>query len=204
MKQRNAVLLGALIVSAAAFSLAASSASALTICSLEGAGASCAGAHGNHYTGEIRESLTAGKTATFVSGFITVNCSTSVFSKKITNSETGAGEATGLTLEACSSGLGACTAKSTGLPWSETTTASTAPNGVSTIKNAALEFTCAGETCKYGGAEANSVISGGAPAETKVNKWGISKLSGSSGFCSATATFSAEYKVTVPATLYVT
>jgi hypothetical protein len=174
------------------------------VCSGAGVGAACAAGHGNQYTGEVKASLTSGKTATLVSGFITVNCKKSVATGTITNSETGVGSITGLTFEECTSGLGACTAKSTGLPWAATATTGTAPNGTLTVKNVAGEFTCAGETCKYAAAEAKPTVTGGAPAEIVAKNVALVKQAGSGALCSANATWSGEYSVSTPASLYLT
>jgi hypothetical protein len=202
---KHAKMLGLAAVAALALMalVGAGTASATIVCSASGTGTACAGSHGNQYTGPISAELTTGKSAQLVSGFITVTCTESTAGGSVTGS-TGAGSLTSLTFNSCTSGLGACTAKSTGTPWAAQATTGTAPNGTMKVNNVAGEFTCAGETCKYSAASATTEVKGGAPAEIVATKVPLSKAAGSGPFCSSTATWSGEYKITSPTSLYLT
>jgi len=210
MKYAKMLGLAALAALALMAFVGAGSASA-KVCSTAGVGASCGAGHGNVYTGAVKASLTSGKTAQLVSGFITVNCSESSATGEITNGETGAGNISSLTFGGCTSGLGACTAKTSASSvnkWPVTVTGEGTTSGKMVVKNVTGEFTCAGVTCKYVAAEAGKageiVVAGGEPGEIKATKVVLTKEEGSSFLCSNTATWSGEYLISTPNSVFIT
>jgi hypothetical protein len=74
------------------------------------------------------------------------------------------------------------------------------------------EFTCAGITCKYETKEANLTFHPSTWTGTKHTTAeltatpgvSLTRDTGSSGFCSATATWEADYQITTPDNLYLT
>jgi hypothetical protein len=211
MKYAKMIGLAALAVLALMAVVAASASANAKVCSTEGTGTACKAGHGKVYKGAVSSHLTAGKSAILESGFIKVTCTESSAGGEITNGETGTGKITSLTFGSCSSGLGACTAKTTasaGNPWPATVTTDTPgvenTNGLMDVSNVTGEFTCAGVTCKYISNSASATVDGSdTNPEITASKVALTREEGSSGLCSATATWSGEYQITTPKTLFV-
>lgn len=178
------------------------------VCSTSGKGASCGGSHGSVYTGNVVAKLTEGKTATLTSGFITVKCSSSEAAGEITNGETGTGNISKLAFSSCTSGLGACTASTTASSsnkWPATVAVTTAPNGKMTVTGVKGEFTCAGVTCIYAAESATAEVRGSDTApEIVATSVPLTKQAGSNALCSSTATWSGEYLISTPSSIFIT
>ena len=176
----------------------------------------CQAGHGNVYEGEIHAVLATGTTVKFVSGFITVTCSESTILGSV-NGTNGAGSLTGLNFATCNSFLGACTYKSSaavGNPWPTTNTTdglSTSTDGLVDVNNITLEFTCAGETCRYvnenSPAQPEPTIDGSSSthdtARIIATNVKLKKEAVSGSLCSNTATWNGTYSITTPDTLVV-
>jgi hypothetical protein len=218
---KHVKILGLMAVAALAVMafVGVSSASAKA-CSTTGSGAACGAGHGNELT---TETLAAASTGTrqvkLTSGFITVECDSSLSGKE---EHEGKGTLTSLTFTNCVSSLGACTSAkanaSTTNPYKVSTTGTGEGNGTMTVTGSITgEFTCAGITCKYtageaGGANGSIVVAGSTDPETKNERAAkatassivLNKEEGSSGFCSGTAIWEGPYQVSNPATLWIT
>jgi hypothetical protein len=206
-------LLAAAALAVMAF-VGVSDAAAAKICSTVGSGSACAAGHGNQLT---TQSLSASQATTrgikLTSGFITVECDSSI-SSSVAHEE-GKGVITSLTFTNCTSSLGACASASANAsiskPYAVTTNATGAGNGEMTVTANPItgEFTCAGVTCKYtatkaGGGNGVLAVTGSDTAPTVVASGiGLTKEEGSSGFCSSTATWEGTYNVTTPNSLWI-
>jgi hypothetical protein len=212
---KHAKMLGLLAVAALAVMafVGVSSAAAAKVCSTTGTGAACAAGHGSELT---TQALSAKQAATrgikLTSGFITVECDSSITGE---STHTGAGVITSLTFSNCNSSLGACASAganaSKAVPYAVSTTATGGGNGEMTVTANPItgEFVCAGVTCKYtttkaGGGNGKLAVTGSDTAPTVVaSSIGLTKEEGSSGFCSATATWEGTYNVTSPTSLWI-
>jgi hypothetical protein len=212
MKYAKMLGLAALAALAVMAVVGAGTASA-KVCSTTGTGTACAGSHGKVETGNIEASLNAG-TATLVSGFVTVNCSESTAAGALAGggSSPATGTLTSLTFSKCeTSGGSACTAgtnASGANAWPVTITTGAAPNGTMTVGKVTGEFTCLGTTCKYtaepAGSKGEIVVKGGEPALIEAKAVALTKETGSGFLCSGTATWSGTYKITTPASGFLT
>jgi len=189
------------------------SASAATICSIEGTGTSCGGSHGFHYSGTVHAATEAGKPAELTSGFDNVKCDSTVHMVEVNTEGTAWVDA--LTFSNCVDSFGhACTAKSnasSGNRWHAAAVTGTAPNGTLTVDNVNGQFTCPNPlktselvTCIYAAESATATVTGGAPAKVTATKVALARQAGSGPSCSATATWSGTYRVSAPSSLYLT
>jgi hypothetical protein len=162
------------------------------------------------YTGALAASLAAGTTA-ILTGNLTVTCKKSTASGKITNGETGTGNIESVTFTECSAGIfGACTAStkaSAASPFPATATTDelkTSTSGWLDVNSITVEFTCAGQTCKYEKAASNNEITIDGSDTTTAKLTANVKLTREvrgpeiCGAADATATWEATYTVTTP------
>jgi hypothetical protein len=208
MKQLKMLGLAAVAAMAVMAVLGAGTASA-KVCSKSGGDGACAAGHGNIYVGNFTATSETGTTATLVSGFVTVNCHSHV--EGTLNGTTNTGTITSLTFSNCKSGSEPCTASTTASaanPWTAAVTTGTAPNGTMTTGTVTGEFECFGTRCKYHAATTGSkgeiVVNGGETATVKATKVPLAKEAVSGFLCSSTATWSGEYLVSTPDSLYLT
>lgn len=212
-KRLGLVALAALALTAV---IGAGTASA-KVCSTAGVGTSCGTGHGNEWTGEFHAVLTPNKPVILTSGFINVTCTSSTVNGKVTNSATGAGEITALTFGSCTDNISgnACTpVVSEGTPWAGTVhSIAGTTNGRMTVTDARGSFTCSpfgsAVLCKYTAANAGgegeiTVTGSDTDPEVDANKVKLTKVAGSDPLCSSNATWSGEYTVTTPTSLFIT
>jgi hypothetical protein len=199
-------LLAGAIACLALWSISTSAASA-KICSTAGTGVSCGTGHGNVYRGPISFALSE-STATLTSGFTNITCSASEGQGEVTNGESGVGNLTSLTFSGCKDNMGnSCTETSSATneaPWEFTTALNVNTNGVVRIKKSTTEWSCILYTCKYITGEYEGLVEGGETASIAFNKVIETKETGSSAFCSSTATLSGSYKIKTPDSLFIT
>jgi len=223
--KKHAKVLGLAIVAALALSAfvgAGSAAANAKVCSTAGKGAACAGSHGNVYTGPIKASLIATTNTTEVhavlqSQFTSVTCTNSTVEGEVTNGETGTGVINSLTFSGCHSGGSStnnCTADTTASKtntWPATGTASgkSDGNGSMDVSNVTGHFACVifGSTvnCYYKAASTNVDVFGSDTTPTiEATAVSLEREEPSSGFCSASATWTARYSIETPTSLFLT
>jgi hypothetical protein len=196
----------------------ASSASAATVCSTEGAGASCGGSHGSIYTGKITATNSGNVVLTVTSAggspINTVTCSHSQAGGEITDGEKGTGIINTLDFTGCTSSIcGAVTALTTAStsPWSAsvaTEGASVNTNGTMTVTKPTGSFSCTflgvKVTCAYNATSSSVKVTGSdtAPKITATNV-ALERESGSESVCGVRADWNGTYSVGVPSSLFV-
>jgi hypothetical protein len=182
--------------------IGAGTASATKLCSVNSAPCPAGNTYGKGTA--INTQLVAGTKTTFVSGFVTINCTESTMNGK-TTSEGGAGAVTGeissVAWKNCTSNLGSCTATALKTPWPAEVTGS-GGNGTLTVTHPGGKFTCGGTTCEYEASSASVSVTGGNPAKAKASGISFKKIGGSF-LCSSTATWTAELEVTAPKPLFI-
>jgi hypothetical protein len=209
MRRLRSILCVSLVASGAVFLGQAGAASA-KVCSLAGSGGSCGTGHGSVYSGEVFGALAELKKFTISSKFIFLSCPESEFAGEV-NGETGAGSIFALVLRSCAANIGKCTkahASASSSPWPTSVTVSTAPDGTMTMEKVQFEYVCEGITCIYGTAKAGTkgeiVVKGGQTGEIVATEVPAVIETGSSMFCSTTATWSGDWKIKTPDSYFVT
>lgn len=220
MKYVQSVGLAALAVLSTA-AIATSSASAATICSTAGTGTACKSGHGNQYTGSILGSNEGNNIFSVKNegGEVinTLTATSSTIGGTITNSGEGTGDITKLTFSGVNSSI--CTdtpvvttTASTTSPWPFTVSTDGATentNGIMTISNIGMQFTCTfltmPSTCKYTAATAQLTIDGSdtAPRLTATNVVLTGAPNQPSFVCGSSLAWNGTYKVTTPSSLFV-
>jgi len=160
---------------------------------------------------EIDASLKAGTVAELTSTFDNVKCTTSTVKGTLTSGSTGTGNIESMTFSGCTDSFGGnCTADTSATAankWPVTATTTTAGvhdgNGQMHVSNITGKFICPIGTCRYKAETATPHITGGDPAHITATKIVLNREEVSTFGCSATATWSATYVVTHPASLWV-
>jgi hypothetical protein len=197
----------------------ASSASAATICSTAGKGIACKSGHGNQYTGSISATnvvnfvLTITNSEGHVINVMTATSST--LEGTITNSEEGTGEITKLTVTGLSSSLcsslTATTTASPTNPWPTTMATDGATentNGIMTISNLGLSFTCTflglPVTCVYSASSGEATLDG-SDTEPKITASNVrlTYLSGNKSVCGEGVDWTSTHRLKTPSSVFV-
>jgi RHS repeat-associated protein len=180
------------------------SASATTLCSLNGS--PCPGIEYPSGT-SVEGNLKAGTNATFVTSLGTVTCTSSAVAGETTNGG-GEGKAVEGTLSTftfggCTMGESSCTVTALNLPYGISVTHSSGGSGTLVASDptaVSTKLECPAITCTYGAKEVSLGATGGNPAVLKAQAISLPKLSGF--FCPAEGKWTAEHELSRPKPLF--
>jgi len=209
----------AALASLALLACVTSAAFGAKVCSTSGTGKECGGGHGKLYTGSLSGKNAGNIVFTMFSSekkvIDTVTCTTSEAGGTITNGETGVGSINKVTFTGCSSSICssvlASTNASTTSPWEfevGTDSATENTNGAMTVRNVTRTFTCTflglPVICKYFAASVLTQVDG-SDIEPKItgNAMSLATEEGNVSVCGASSQWTATYRITSPASLFI-